>query len=66
MVEIRQVFIDHLKERLGFSDDQINEAWEKAQTTIYTDYFTLEIMTRDLLQRPTETEESMKPYLRKE
>jgi len=65
MKTIREPFEQYLKD-LGYSSIQILIAWNDVQQTIYTDYFTLEIMTRDLLQTPEKTRELMKPYLRKQ
>jgi len=51
---------------LGFSNDKINEAWIRTNQTIYEDNLTLEVMTRDLLQKPEEAEKQIKEYLRNE
>ena len=61
MTEIREPFERYLI-GLGFTKEDIATAWKRSQTTIYTDSFTLEIITRDLLQRPKETEERIKQY----
>lgn len=61
MIEIREKFIEYLVKK-GFTKEKIMSAWEKAQTTIYTDYITLEVMTRDLLEKPEITEDLIKRY----
>ncbi len=62
-MEIRKAFMEYLKKK-GFTEEKILEAWKTAQTTIYTDSTTLEIMTRDLLEKPEQTKELMKRYVK--
>jgi len=63
MQVISDYFFNYLK-KLGFKKSKIFWAWKYANHTIYTDRFTLEIITKDLLTRK-DALEMVKPFLKK-
>ena len=64
LIPIRTEYLQYMK-GLGYSAPEIRQAWKEVQVTGYTDFTTLELMTRDLLSDPETAKETMAPYITK-